>query len=41
MVHYLEEGYSKEKILDKLTKGFSLNQDESNRYYEKFSKQKR
>lgn len=38
---YLDEGYSKEKILDKLIKGFSLNQEESIRYYERFSKQKR
>ena len=35
---YLEEGYCKEKILDKLTKGFSLNQEESRRYYERFAK---
>lgn len=35
---YLEEGYCKEKVLDKLTKGFSLNQEESRRYYERFAK---
>lgn len=35
---YLEEGYGKEKILDKLKKGFSLDQEESRRYYERFAK---
>lgn len=35
---YLEEGYSKEKILDKLIKGFSLDKEESYMYYERYAK---
>ncbi|WP_244062755.1 Rpn family recombination-promoting nuclease/putative transposase [Faecalicatena contorta] len=35
---YIEEGYSKEIILDKLIRGFSLNREESSRYYERFAK---
>lgn len=35
---YIEEGYSKEIIMDKLIRGFSLNREESSRYYERFAK---
>lgn len=35
---YIEEGYSKEIIMDKLIRGFSLNRAESSRYYERFAK---
>ena len=35
---YIEEGYSKEIILDKLIRRFSLNRKESSRYYERFAK---
>ena len=35
---YIEEGYSKEIIRDKLIRGFSLNREESSRYYERFVK---
>ena len=35
---YIEEGYSKEIIMDKLIRGFSLNREESSKYYERFAK---
>lgn len=34
---YTEEGYSKETILTKLSKGFSLTPEDSMRYYNKFA----
>ena len=34
---YQEEGFSKAKILAKLQKGFSLSQEQAEKYYEKYT----
>ena len=38
MKDYLEEGYDKEKILEKLQKIFSLGREKAEAYYTKFYK---